>query len=156
MSGALAPPPTQAGFTTFVFQIMGVPTTALPSDSPVLTYAYQASLNLVWLRINAVSPFSYMAAVYNLAGHFLVKWAPDGTGSDPNSTVFATMRKNLGLLSFTAGVVTAAADVSTSDSLTVPDFFKNLTLADLDLLKTPWGRDYLSIVQDMGTLWGIS
>ncbi len=156
MSGTLVPPPTAAGFSTFVFQIMGVPATALPSDAPVITAAFNAAANWVNPMIGCLNPYDGMYAVYNLAADRLARWAPDGTGSDPTSTAFATMRKNLGLNSFVAGVVGSAADVSTSDALVVPDWFKNITLADIQDLGTPWGRAYLAIAQQMGTLWGIS
>jgi hypothetical protein len=36
----------------------------------------------------------------------------------------------------------------------VPDFFKDLSLADLQMLQDPWGRRYLMIAQQFGSLWG--
>jgi len=38
----------------------------------------------------------------------------------------------------------------------VPDFFKDLSLADLQMLQDPWGRRYLMIAQQFGSLWGLS
>jgi hypothetical protein len=37
-----------------------------------------------------------------------------------------------------------------------PEVMNNLTFADLQTLKTPWGRIYLGIAQDVGTLWGVT
>ena len=58
--------------------------------------------------------------------------------------------------SFVAGVIESSADESTSQSMKVPDQFEGLTIADLQNLKTPWGRTYLGIAQSIRTDWGIS
>ena len=74
-----------------------------------------------------------------------------------NLAFFAGLRQQFNLLSFTPGVVTTAGDLGTSASLTVPDAFKSLTMQDLDLLKTPWGRYYLFYAQKAGpTVVGVS
>lgn len=71
-------------------------------------------------------------------------------------SVFAEFRKEYGLNNFKAGVITGAGDNSTSAQRTVPDFFKDLSLADLQMLQDPWGRRYLMIAQQFGSLWGLS
>nr|HEK8282419.1 hypothetical protein [Escherichia coli] len=53
-------------------------------------------------------------------------------------------------------VITGAGDNSTSAQRLVPDFFKDLSLADLQMLQDPWGRRYLMIAQQFGSLWGLS
>lgn len=156
--------PTLAGFTTFVYSVMGVPTSALPVNSPAITYAY----NVAYMTVNPLLGLGvpcppgqqtwsiYALAVYNLAGDRLINFAPD----QPSSNYFATLRgpapDGFGINTFVAGNVEAAADEATSDTLVVPDFFKTLTLSDLANLKTPWGRVYLGFAQDFGPLWGLS
>jgi hypothetical protein len=53
-------------------------------------------------------------------------------------------------------VVSSSADVSTSESLLVPDAAKGFQFADLQYLKTPYGRAYLGYAQRYGQLWGIT
>lgn len=98
--------------------------------------------------IELVMPNLYEVAVYNLGASFLVNY---GTES-----VFAEFRKAYGLNDFRAGVITGAGDNSTSAQRLVPDFFKDLSLADLQILQDPWGRRYLMIAQQFGSLWGLS
>jgi len=52
--------------------------------------------------------------------------------------------------------VGASEDEATSQTLLTPEAMKGLTLADLQNLKTPWGRQYLAFAQSYGTLWGIT
>ena len=54
------------------------------------------------------------------------------------------------------GMVTSASDQGTSAGQQIPDQIANLTLMGLDMMKTPWGRMYLMIAGQWGTLWGIS
>ena len=63
---------------------------------------------------------------------------------------FAQARQQFNMLSLTAGVVSGATDQGTSDTLVVPDFFKNITMDDLNLLLTPWGRYYQGWCQAYG------
>jgi hypothetical protein len=55
-----------------------------------------------------------------------------------------------------AGVIGSSADETTSESLVVPEAMKNLTLQNLQNLKTPYGRQYLYFAQAFGTNWGLS
>lgn len=157
--------PTLAGFSQFVYGVMMIPTAALPTNSPAITYAYNVAFMTVNPLLGQGVPCPpgqqtwsiYALAVYNLAGDRLINFAPD----QPNSTYFATLRgpapDGFGINSFVAGNVEAAADEATSDTLVVPDFFKTLTLGDLQNLRTPYGRLYLSLAQDWGpAVWGLS
>lgn len=149
--------PTLAGFETFVRSVMQVPTSALPDGAPVIQYSYDFALDWVNEALAAVPSKStswsiYARAVYNLAADTLINWAPDQTGR----TYFADLRKSFECNSFTAGVIQSSSDEGTSESLMVPDAFKNLTIANLANLKTPYGRAYLGIAQSYGTLWGLS
>ena len=95
----------------------------------------------------------YVIAVYNLGMHQLLKIGQDGT----NQTFFAQIRTQFKLTSLVPGPVLASGDQATSETLLLPDFFKGLTLSQLDLLKTPYGRDYLGYAQDYGpTIVGVS
>jgi hypothetical protein len=144
--------PTLADFQLFIRNIMGVPTSALPDTSPVITDAFNYALEIVLPVIQTVSPTLYNQAVYNLGGDYLLNWAPDQTGS----SYFANLRKTMNLNSFTAGVIQASADSSTSESKLTPEFMKELTLANLQQLKTPYGRWYIQIAQAYGTNWGLT
>jgi hypothetical protein len=155
--------PTVAGFLTFVRGVMGVPTAALADDAPVITYAMNASLATVYVRIACLPAgihgywTPYEMAVYNLAGDFLINYAPDNPSADPpNDVYFSTLRTQFGCLSFVAGVISATFDQGTGETQTVPDWTKGLTLSDLQRLKTPYGRRYLEIAQSSGPMWGLT
>jgi hypothetical protein len=157
MSGFNTPTiPNLADFTMFAIGQLGATSAQLPPTSPYLGYAFNVAQQLVYAPLQQASPLIFTLATYNLALDTLVNFCPD----QPNQTFFKNLRGpkpgGFALFNFVPGVVTAAADVSTSDSLVVPDFMKNLTLANLQNLKTPWGLQYLALVQSYGTLWGIS
>lgn len=98
-------------------------------------------------------PSYYAWMVYNLAGHFLIMFAQD----TPPSTYFQDLRDKYGMNSFTPGVIQASHDQGTGQAFIVPDFVKNMTLADLGYLKTPWGRFYMGLAQAYGpTIWGLT
>ena len=173
--------PTLAGFTAWVFGVMGVPTAWLPSDSPALEYAYwtaratvnpafQCVPNLVTLPQDPQPPqqLIYSQMVYNLGGHLLATWAPDpspfpGNPPAPWKTVdgvpygfFAYLRKENNILGFTTGIVSSSGDEGTNAAMVVPKQAENLTLSQLQLTSTFWGRWYLGQAQAFGTNWGIS
>nr|DAG81883.1 MAG TPA: hypothetical protein [Caudoviricetes sp.] len=137
-----------SGFIDFVRTDMGIDATQVPDNSPSISLAYGGAVEWVNQDIEMVMPQFYAVAVYNLAASFLVNY---GTES-----VFADTRDKLKLNDFTAGVITGASDNATSAQRLVPDFFKDLSLADLQMLKDPWGRRYLMIAQQFGSLWGLS
>ncbi len=139
---------SQSGFIEFVRTDMGITADQVPDDSASLSMAYNAALQWVNDGIAAVMPDLYGIAVYNLAASFLVNY---GTES-----VLSTLRQTLGLNNIRVGVIDSASDNATSASRLVPDFFKNLSLADLQMLGDPWGRRYLMIAQQFGSLWGLS
>lgn len=137
-----------SGFIEFVRTDMGITTTQVPDNSPSLSMAYGGATEWVNQEIEIVMPNMYGIAVYNLGASFLVNY---GTES-----VFSNFRETLGLNNFKAGVITGAGDNATSAQRLVPDFFKELSLADLQMLQDPWGRRYLMIAQQFGSLWGLS
>ena len=137
-----------SGFIEFVRADMGITPDQVPDNSPSFTLAYGGAVEWVNRDIELVMPHLYAVAVYNLAASFLVNY---GTES-----VFSEFRQKLGLNNIATGVITGAGDNSTSAQRLVPDFFKDLSLADLQMLQDPWGRRYLMIAQQFGSLWGLS
>lgn len=162
-SRPITPMPTQAGFLQWVRTIMGVPTEWLPDDSPAIGYAYDTALAIVNPSFICVPGPIYLQIVYNLAGHLLATWAPDVPGPPWFITVdgvgygyFQYLRKQNNMLGFTTGIVQSSSDEGTSVGLVVPKQAENLTISQLQLTTTPWGRTYLGYAQDFGTNWGLS
>lgn len=143
--------PTQAGFLQWVRDRMQVPVDALPDDSVFIGYAYDVAIALCNPALAAVPPI-YMLAVYNLASDNLINWAPDVAPS----TYWTDLRTLYGTFAFAPGVVTSSSDGGTSTSLMNPDAMKDFTLANLQNLKTPYGRQYLAFAQSFGPLWGLT
>ncbi len=144
---------TQAAFLAFLRSPALIPVDALPDDSPYITAAYDYAVALVLQEFISVSPSLYDLAVYNLGTDFLLNWCPD----TPPSTYFTDVRKTMDLAGFVAGPVTSTSDEGTSSSFTIADFFKGLQMSDLQNLRTPYGRMYLSIAQKAGpNLFGVS
>lgn len=137
-----------SGFIDFVRTDMDINSTQVPDDSQSISLAYGGAVEWVNPDIEMVMPLFYATAVYNLAASFLVNY---GTES-----ALADAREKLKLNDFSAGVIAGASDNATSAQRLVPDFFKDLSLADLQMLKDPWGRRYLMIAQQFGSLWGLS
>lgn len=129
------------------------PPTANTSGSPWAGYALEQALDWVICGLGGVS---YTLATYNCAGHVLLDITPDVQGQ----TYFTNLRSNssagFNLNAINPGLVSAASDQGTSDSLVVPDFVKGLQLSDLDFIRTPWGRAYLAYNQCFGDTFGIS
>lgn len=155
------PKPTLAGFLTFIRQNMGISATVLPDNSPVIPMAYAVALEIANVGVQLASALIYQLMVYNLAGSNLINYAQDRSGA-PNVTgsdlpFFANARKQWNLLGFVSGVIQSTNDESTGGSLVVQDAAKNFTLANLQQLKDPWGRQYLAFAQSYGpSVWGLS
>ena len=157
-------PPTLAGFQDFIQNVMGINTTVLPTTNPVIAMAFAVALEIVNRLICQVSPLMYALAVYNLAGDNLLNYAQDQPGApavpgsgDPGLPFFAYTRKTLDLNGFISGVIQSSSDQGTGNSMVVQEAAKNFTLADLQNLKTPYGRQYLAIAQRYGpTIVGVT
>ena len=143
---------TRASFLAFIRGSMGITTMQLPDASTDIDAALNLALALVYAPMQNASQLIYDSAVYNLGGSNLIEFASDQTGQ----TFFADMRKKFNINGFVPGVIQSASDEATSESMLVPDFMKNLTMADLQYIKTPWGRTYLSYAQRIGPVWGVS
>jgi hypothetical protein len=142
-------PPTLAGFQAFLAGVVGIDPLYLPPDAPVVGYALHVAKTIVndalWIA------GTYTLAVYNLGASQVINFAPDQAGR----TYFRDLRKELGISDWTAGVITSTSDQGTSESLLTPDFMKNLTMANLQQIKDPYGRQYIALAQDYGTVWTV-
>jgi hypothetical protein len=158
VSGLPAGDPTFAGFQWFVEKMMMVPLGSMPDDS-ILQIAYDESINLTYYQLAGVpsqptTPSIYAFCVYNLGCHFLLEIAMDDP--DSGSTFWNDLRDKLGINSFLSGLVTSAADQGTAESTYIPEQIKGMTLMDLQLAKSPWGRKYLMIAGQWGSIWGLT
>ena len=149
--------PTIAGFIWFIQNIMGISATYLSSTSPAIQFAYDTATDIVNESFQNVpsaptSPSIYAQMIYNLAGDMLINVATD----QPGQNYFQTTRDQLHINTFIGGVIQSSGDEGTNESMVVPDQFKTFTVANLQNLKTPWGRRYIGLAQSYGNLWGIS
>lgn len=152
MTTPITPPPTLAGYITWSREVMGLPTTAIPSNDVGYETSYNVALELVPLALNTMSPLIYTLTVYNWAGSQLLQFQQDITGQ----TYFADLRKSFGINSFVAGVINSASDTGTSESLSVGQGLQNLDMLSLQRIKDPYGRQAVAYMQSLGTLWGLT
>lgn len=156
--------PTPAGFLDFVRTQMAIPVSVLPDNSFFLDLAYEISLLTVNQWFAGCIPQIYVQMVYNLGGDILISDTVDLPappaplfGPPPQLGYFANARRTWNVNGFVSGVINSASDNGTSESMVVADAFSALTIADLQNMKTPWGRQYLSWAQKFGPgIWGIS
>jgi hypothetical protein len=150
--------PTLAGFLTFLADFVGIPSAYLPANSPFPQFALDQAQRFV---IRAHQRFGggpdYTLAVYNAATHILITIAPDQPGRANEEGSFTRMRRDAGLNKpDAAGVVTATSDNGTSTTLATPDALRQLTLTDLNFMKTTFGQSALAFNQDYGPIFGVS
>lgn len=173
------PGPTRAGFLSFVRVTMGITTAQLPDNSMWIDVSYAVAVAIVnqdlasvpvpqqdsaGVALNPGVDSMYTLAVYDLSADNLINFAQDvqgappveGSGS-PGLPFFAWQRKQLNINGFVPGVIQSSSDQGTGNSLLVPDAFKDFTVANLQNLKTTYGRAYLGIAQSFGPrLYGMS
>ena len=140
---------------------MGITTAQLPDDSVYIPLTLAVAEEIVDPLIQQVSQIMFNLATYNLAGDRLINFAQDVPDAPPlpgsNLPFFAATRAALKLNSFVSGVVSAASDEGTSETLLTIEAAKNFTLMDLQNLKTPYGLQYLGIAQTTGpSIWGLN
>lgn len=158
--------PNLVDFDTWLSTSVGIPASAWPSDDITMSewpgYALEQAEGFV-LCIPCVPGITYTLAVYNLATALLFQIAPNTSPS----TYFTDARSNIPSTNFPSGgfnlnapamgLVTAASDEGTSSTLATPDWATKLTVGQLALFNTPWGRAYLSFEQSYGpTIWGLT
>ena len=158
MTDVLPTTPSLEGFIQFCRTVVGIPTAVLPDDSIQFPIAYETALEWVPVEyLNLMSPKMATLCVYNWGASVLINWGQDNPDAEPpNNRFFTTARSSYGINNFVAGVIEEAADQNTSEKIAVPDSLKNLSLADLQRLRDPFGRVALSIMQSIGTLWGLT
>ena len=161
--------PSLSGFLAFIRGTMGISTSVLPDNSPVIPMALAVAMAIVNPALNAASSCGpslpgvpavsiYTLAVYNLAGSNVINYAQDVPDAPPykgsNCLTFEYLRDKWDINAFVSGVIQSTNDETTGNSMVVQEAAKNFTLANLQNLKDPWGRVYLSLAQTYGTLWG--
>lgn len=163
-------PPNFTDYQTFIINVMGITATYLSPTDPAIAGSLYTAISTVNLQIQCISPWLYNQAVYNLAGAFLITYAsdiphvfatnPDGSQQlDANNQpigYFQNIRTKMDLTGQAPGFLQSTADEGTSASFQVPKAMESLSFGDLQLLKSPWGRRYLSIAQQYGAIGGIS
>jgi hypothetical protein len=95
----------------------------------------------------------FSQAVYCLAADRLLNYAPDSNGQ----TYWRDLRKSFNLMDVSLGVISGSSNESSSSQWLNPEQLRRLTLGDLQMLKTPPGREYLAMAQAYGEeIWGLS
>ena len=153
MSGFTTPTlPNLTDYTTFL-QNEGFGAVVLPPTSSWIPVTYNIALGVVNQTINQMFPNLYVLAVYNLGADSLINYAQDVEGQN----FFKVLREKYKIHAFSAGVVASTGDAGSNTSLLNPDQLKRLTLANLQQMKTPYGRAYMGIAQSYGpTIWGLT
>ena len=136
--------PNLADFTTYATN-QGVVASYTASDSDYFSWAFNRAVNQALLA-PTLAAIEYVLAVYNLGVDRFIRLAMD----DGQGTFYQTQRASFNILDFRPGVVMASGDESTSQTLVVPDYYKELPMWGQELLKTPWGREYLAYAQMYG------
>jgi len=154
MSGFLTPTtPNQTDYTTFLRGHVGIGPDPLPDDSMWITTTLAIAQDVVNDQLNQVQPIIYTLAVYNYAADRLINFAIDVGGL----TYFRDLRSQLGINVFAAGVVASSSDQGTSQSLEVLRSMKGLTIGQMQMMKTIYGRQYLDFAQAYGpSPWGLT
>jgi hypothetical protein len=172
-------PPTLAGFIDFLRNTVGISTTVLPDNSPDIGTAFAVALAIVNPALRGVCIPSkdsagavlngggltiFALCVYNLGASNVFAYAQDLPGAamvegsgKPGLPFFQWSRKQWNVNGFVSGVISGSSDESTSQTLVVQEAAKAFTLANLQQLKDPYGRQYLAMAQSYGpSTWGLS
>lgn len=158
MSGTITPfanplVPSQADYLLFIRQHMQIGPAYLPDSSLWITASFSMAQETVYLALANASALIYTLAIYNLAADRLLHFATDL----PGQTKFEELRKALNLNGFASGMISSSSDQGTSQSMMVPEWAQMMTLGDLNLTRTSFGRQYLEFAQNAGsTIWGLS
>ena len=113
---------------------------------PIVATSLSVAIGIVNQALNQANPGLYVLAVYNLATDRLMNFAPD----QANQTYFSNLRDQYHLLDSKVGVVASGSDQGTSGAILNPEQLRRLTLENLQMLKTPFGRHYLGMAQAYG------
>lgn len=146
--------PNQPDYLLFLRNGVGIASGVLPDVSDAITTSFSVALETVDdTFLNAATPTLYTLAVYNLAADRLINYALD----QPGQTYFQDLRKQFRLNDVSVGVPSSANDQGTAVGILNPEFLKTLTMQDLETLRTPYGRQYMSFALKYGpSLWGVT
>jgi hypothetical protein len=147
--------PNVPDYLTFIRQGLGIGQAFLPDDSLWIQATFDMAIGTVglFLRCADTTGNIYTLAVYNFAADRLLNFALD----TPGECYFRDVRASLGINSFQPGLLTSSADQGTSQSFQVIESAKNMTITDLQMMKTPYGRVYLDFAQSYGSnVWGLT
>ena len=123
----------------------------LPTSSPLIAATFNLGMEAVNGDLGLAGlGLDYSFAVYNFGADRLVNYASDVDGQ----TFFRDLRREFGIYKFSPGIVQSASDQGTSGNLQVIEAMRRMTLGDLQMLKTPYGRAYMAIAQSAGSdIW---
>lgn len=144
--------PTLAGFITFCRNIVGIPVVDMPDEDPGFQNALDYAALWIPIYLNTISPGLFTLATYNWAASLIIQYQPDEAGQ----VFFSQARQAFQINNFVPGVITTASNEATSQSMTIGKGLQNMTLTDLQRVKDPYGRAALAILQDLGTVWGLT
>ncbi len=151
--------PSQADFTNFLYNVVGISATVLPADSPTITMAYDLSINIVNRQLQCYAPDIYYYCVYYLGTHYVYQFAQDPTPHVPyvdGLPYFQYIRQDWGLNQMAFGITNFSGDQGTQTGVYIPESVRGLGLNELSLTKSPWGQQYLALAGTAGTMWGIT
>jgi hypothetical protein len=144
--------PTLAGFIAFCRGVVGISVEAMPDESPGFQQGLDFAQLWIPLTLAQIQPPIYTLAVYNWGASLVLQFQQD----QPGQVFFTNARSSFGVSNFLPGVINSASNDATSQSMTIGVGLQNLTLTDLQRSKDPYGRAALAILQDLGTMWGLS
>jgi hypothetical protein len=145
--------PNVDDYLLFLREGVGIGPAYLPDDSLWVQTTLDMAIGTVNDWINVADPRMYTIAVYNFGADRLLNFGLD----EPGQCFFKDTRAALGLNSFSSGLISASADQGTSQSFEVIEAAKRMTITDLQMLRTPYGRVYLDIAQSYGSnIWGLT
>lgn len=145
--------PNIADYTTFIRNQVGISSTYLPDNSQWIASTFNMAIDTVNTTLALASGLAYTLAVYNLGSDRLINYAIDLQGQ----SYFSQVRQQFGIANFSPGMVSASSDEGTGESLLNPEFMRTMTMGDLQMTKTPWGRQYMAFAQEYGgTIWGLT
>lgn len=147
----------QPWFTDFLYNWAGFPEDSLPITSPFILTAQRWGQGIVpWeFKMVCPAPDIYQLAVNYAGASFLLNFCPDvPTASNP--TFFSDRRQAYGIETSQIGALTSVSDQGTSVGYALPDWFKGANMQELMWMKDPHGRQLLAILQQYGSLWGLS
>lgn len=119
----------------------------------MLQRSYEFARHYVLKQLICSDPYFYKMALYDYTVHLFLIACVDGNLDFIPRDTLDSMDINQRSAN---GIVQNASDNTTAASILVPDFYKNLSLSDLSCLRTPYGRNYLMMLQQMGSLWGLT